>query len=239
MGVAEPVDPEHLGDDLGVVGLRERHHAGQQQVGVDQFAEFGEIDTIAELRCDRGEHVTSGERGADRRKVPVGVVQFDCALGATCQCHSGSQQAVVGPDEDALPAGHLDGDGPSSGGYAGVDDREHHTGRYVADAASERERPGANVEGGNAVGEVDDPGVRGQIADHRVHDTDEFIGGAVVREERHRLVTASHGANLLRTGARRDKGQCQPPDGTSPVGATRRFRRKRLHGDHHRTRKVM
>jgi hypothetical protein len=40
-------------------------------------------------------------------------------------------------------------------------------------------------------------------------------------------------------GPGRDKGRCQPPDGTSPVGAVHRFRWTRLHVDHPRRRRPM
>ena len=54
-------------------------------------------------------------------------------------------------------------------------------------------------------------------------DADELVGGAVVGEERDG-VEARHASDATATDRRgpgRDKGRCQPPDGTSPVGAAR------------------
>ena len=61
--------------------------------------------------------------------------------------HGGSEQPVVGTDEHALAAGHLDRDRPAGRGDAGVDHREHDAGRDVADAAGEGERSASHVEG--------------------------------------------------------------------------------------------
>ncbi len=110
LGVAEAIDPQHLGDHGVVVGLRQRHDTRQQQVGVDRLAELAEVDAVAELCGGRREDVAPGERGAGRRQVPAGVGQLDGTFRPARHRHRRGEQTVVGADEDALAAGDLDGD---------------------------------------------------------------------------------------------------------------------------------
>ena len=100
-------------------------HARHQQVGVDERAELGEVDAVAQVGGGRGEHVAAGERRARRGEVVLGVGQLDGALGAADDRDGRREQAVVGPDEHAGAAGDLDRDRPPRRADAGVDDRQH------------------------------------------------------------------------------------------------------------------
>ena len=77
-----------------------------------------------------------------------------------------------------------------------------------------------------------DRDVRGEVAEHGLDDADELVVEAVVGEERHRVVAPAHRDGRYRVTARpgRDEGRCQPPDGTSPVGAARTCVPARLNG---------
>ena len=76
-----------------------------------------------------------------------------------------------------------------------------------------------------------DRDVRGEVADHRLDDADELVVDAVVGEERDGVVAADPSRRTLPAsddGPGRDEGRCQPPDGTSPVGAARTIVRERV-----------
>ena len=66
------------------------------------------------------------------------------------------QQAVVGPDEDAVVLGGAHRHGAALAADLGVDDREVHAGREVGQRAAQHERAGAHVVAIDAVGDVDD-----------------------------------------------------------------------------------
>ena len=127
----------------------------------------------------------------------------------------------------------------------GIDDREHDARRHVPDAAGERERSGANVERRDLVGEIDDADVRRDVADHRTSRRRRTRRGCRSRSGTTRcrsdatvapFVTAfrrssprgtsvarvieRHATGRAKTVPGRDEGRCQPPDGTSPVGAS-------------------
>ncbi len=69
------------------------------------------------------------------------------------------EQAVVRADED-IAAGDLDGDAESLGADARIDDRDVRADRQPGQAVPERQRAGADVEGGYVGGQVDDRGLR-------------------------------------------------------------------------------
>jgi hypothetical protein len=143
---------------------------------------------------------------------------FDGAIGAADDRHGRGEEAVVGADEDAGAAGHLDRQCPARRPDAGVDDGEHDAFGHVGDGAGEGQRAASNVERPHTVGQVDDRDVRGHVAQHGLDDADELVLEAVVGEERHGVVRAAHAGEPT---PGRDEGRCQPPDGTSPVGAAR------------------
>ncbi len=148
LGVAEAVDPQHLSGHRLAVGERQRDHPGLQAGGVDQRAELLEGHTGTEVGGDGSEDIPAGERGPGRGQVVVGVGQLDDPIGATDHAHRGGQEAVVGPDQDGLPAAHLDGHGPTVGADAGVDHRQHHTGDQVLGRPGEGQAPRPDVVGG-------------------------------------------------------------------------------------------
>ena len=70
---------------------------------------------------------------------------------------------------------------------------------------------------------------------HRLDDADELVVEPVVGEERDRVVACGPSRRerySRRTDPGRDEGRCQPPDGTSPVGAARSCVPARLNGRH-------
>ena len=138
--IAEPVDPQDLGDHLGVVELRQRDDTGQQQVGVDFVAQLEQVDAVAQVRCGGGEDVTTGERRSGTRQLMGDAGQFDRSFRPARDGDRRSEEAVVRPDEHSLAAGHLDGDRAASRRHPRVDDSQHDPGRDVADAARQRER---------------------------------------------------------------------------------------------------
>ena len=230
LAVAEAVDPQHLGDHAAVLGLAGSGTTpGSSRSASTVVTELGEIDAVAQVRGPGREDVAAGEGGARRGEVELGVGEPHGALGTAGHGDRRGEQAVVGADQHALAAGHLDGHARRAGPHAGVDDGEHDARRHVPDAAGEGERAGAHVVRRDVVGEVDDPCVRREVADDGLHDADGLVGGAEVAEERDRVEAAAHGTQPTGrnggagtapgTGPERDKGRCQPPDGTSPLGA--------------------
>ncbi len=178
-------------------------------------------------------------------ELVLGVRQLDRAFGTAGHRHGRCQETVVGSDHHAGTARDLDRDGTAVGADARIDDREHDARRHVPDASGERECSGANVVRRDLMGEVDDADVRRDVADHGLHDADELVAVAVVGQERHGVVaprrrTVRHRVATVRhcvalsfarvierhatgrdeNGPGRDEGRCQPPDGTSPVGAS-------------------
>ena len=238
MGVAVPVDPQHLGDDPGVVALRECDHPGHQQIGVDLGAEFGHVAPVAEKGRSRGEDVSAGKRGAGGEQSMVRIRDLHSSPGTTGHRNGGSEQPVVGPDEYPFAVGDFHRDRAPRRADARVDDGEYHTRRDVADAAGERERPGAHIERCDAMSEIDHAYVWREVTDHGVDNADEFIGGAEIGQERNRLVATTHGRRtyLHRASVRHrtlyaTRAGANPPMAPALVGATHRFRRARLHVD--------
>ena len=64
LGVAEAVDPQHLADQLDAVLTRHRNDLRDERGRVHRLAQLGQVDAVAEVGGDRGEHVPPGERGA-------------------------------------------------------------------------------------------------------------------------------------------------------------------------------
>jgi hypothetical protein len=115
--------------------------------------------------------------------VGTGILERHDPAGTTEHRDGRRQQPVVGPDEQ--PALHLDRDATPIGADPRVDDRQHHAVGEVLDRAHERERAGPHVERRDVVGHVDDAQVRDHVEHHRMADTDELVGPAVVGQERH------------------------------------------------------
>ena len=158
------------------------------------------------------------------------VGQHHGALRAAGHRDRRSEQTVVGTDEHTFAVGDLDRDRLAAAADAGVDDGEHDPGGRYEIAPGQRQAAGAHVERSRS------RGVRSIIATCGAMSrmtalttpTNSSIE-AVVGEERDGVVATAHGDNLATTVARRrppkiDKGRCQPPDGTSPVGAALRVR---------------
>jgi hypothetical protein len=124
----------------------------------------------------------------------VGARELDRGGGPTAHRHGAGQQAVVGSDEVALASADLDGDGAARRADAGIDDREHHPGAEVLRRPAQGEAAGSHVVGRDLVGEVDDGDVGSDGADHGLHDTDELVTRAVVRQEGDRVEPVRHGA---------------------------------------------
>ena len=57
--VAEPVDPQHLGDERAVLVAGDRQQPGQQGRGSIDVAELVEVDAVAEVGGGRREHVAA------------------------------------------------------------------------------------------------------------------------------------------------------------------------------------
>ena len=121
------------------IDLRQRDDAREQQIGVDRLTHLHEIDTVAEVRCRRREHVTTGERDTRRFEQVVGVGERHDPSGAAGHRDRRGEQAVVGTDHHALAVGDLHGDAAARRADAGVDRSDDHTRRDVADRSGESE----------------------------------------------------------------------------------------------------
>lgn len=170
----------------------QRDHRRQEQRGVDQLAQLGEIDAVADMGRGGGEHVATRRGDAGAIELILRGREQHGPLGAADHCDGRCQQAVVGTDEHSVAASDLDRDGPPSGAGPRVDGGQYDPRGDVADRPDQRERTGPNVVGLDAVGEIDDADVRCQVAQHRLDDADVLVGGAVVGEERDRVVAATH-----------------------------------------------
>ena len=167
---------------------------GSSDSGSIGAPEVGEGHAGAQVGGGGGEHVAAGEGGPGRGELVVGVGELDGRGGAAAHRDGAGEQPVVGADEVALPVADLHGDGAPLGADAGVDDRQHHARAQVLRGAAQREAAGPHVVGGDLVGEVDDGDVRRDLADHRLHDADELVTGAVVGEEGDRVEAGGHRA---------------------------------------------
>ena len=92
-------------------------------------------------------------------ELVLGVLERDDPAGSAEHRDRRREQPVVGTDEE--PAFDLDRDAPPLGADARIDDCEHHAVGQVLHRPHERERPGAHVERGDVVGDVDDPQIGG------------------------------------------------------------------------------
>ena len=131
---------------------------------------------------------------------------------------AGASRPLSGPTSTPAPPATSIASAAARRADAGIDDGEHDALGDVRDRPGERQRAAAHVERADAVGQVDDRDVRRHVADDRLDDADELVVEAVVGEERHRVVRRPIAAE---PSPGRDEGRCQPPDGTSPVGAAR------------------
>jgi len=129
---------------------------------------------------------------------------------------------VLGPE-----LRNLDRQRPTRRADTGIDHRQDDAVGHVRDRPRQRQRAAAHVERTDAVGQVDDDGVRRHVPQHGLDDADELVVEPVVREEGHGVEAAGHASEpIRRSGPGRDEGRCQPPDGTSPVGAARTTSRR-------------
>ena len=158
-----------------------------------------------------------------------GVVELDGPCRSTGKGDGRGEQPVVGPDEDPGAVADLDGDRLAARADAWIDDREHDTVGDVGDRPSERQRSGAHVEGPDPVSEVDRGDVRGELANHGLHDAGELVVESVVGEQADGFVAAPHGQQP--TGGCRwvtpdaTRADANPPMAPALVGAARRTRR--------------
>ena len=135
LGIAEPIDPQHLGDHLITIDAAQRHDAGEHAGGIDRLAHLGQVDPVAQMGGHRREHVAPCEGLTRRGKVKVGVGELDGAPRSACHRDGRREEPVVGTDEDGGTIGDLHRDRAARGSDTGIDHREHDTGRDVLNAA--------------------------------------------------------------------------------------------------------
>ena len=121
-----------------------------------------------------------------------GVVEYHGPFRPAGQGDGWGQQAVVGTDDHAGPPGDFDGDRLARRPGTRIDRRDDHAGRDVGDGPHEGEGPGADIEGRDAVGQVHDVGVRGEVAQDGSHDTGRLVVGAEIGQERDGVEAAAH-----------------------------------------------
>ena len=110
--------------------------------GVDRLADRRERDAVGERGGDRGEDVATVEGRADRAQALGRVADVDGLDHAAERLGGDRQQAVVGSDEDPLRRRDAQRDRTARAADAGVDDREVHARRAVAEGrVAARARP--------------------------------------------------------------------------------------------------
>ena len=143
LGVAEAVDPQHLGGQAGALGPRQRHDARQQRDRVDRLAQLGQVDAVAQVGGGRPEHVAAGERRARRRRAgSARLVSTTARPAPPAMATAGARRPLSGPTSTPSPPPTSTADGPAVGAHAGVDDGEHDPARHVLDAAGQGQRAG-------------------------------------------------------------------------------------------------
>ena len=192
MHVAVPVGPQNFGVDAVGLDDRHRHHPGDQPGYIDLLTEFDQVYAVGQVGGGWGEHVPSGKGRPGCRKLVGGLGERHGPAGPPDQGHRRSEESVVGADQYRVTVADLDGYRPPVGGHPGIDDGENHPTTEVLGASGQSEGARPDVEGRYAVGDVDDGRMRGDGADHRMDDSDKFVLGAVVREERDSLVATTH-----------------------------------------------
>ena len=131
-------------------------HARHQQVGVDERAELGQVDAVAEVGGDGREHVATGERGPRRRRggTPGWSARRPARRRPTIAT-AGASSPLSGPTSTPAPPATSIAIASPGGADAGVDDRQHDALGHVRDGPGQGQRTGAHVVGADAVGEVD------------------------------------------------------------------------------------
>ena len=114
------------------------------------------------------------------------------------------EQAVVGADQHTGTTRNFHSDTTPRRTHTGVDHREYHTLGHPRDGSGQSQRTSSHITWCDAVGQIDNGGLRCKITNNRVHHTDEFIVEAIVGQERDGVVAARHpsDANAASTAAR-------------------------------------
>ena len=144
--VAEAVEGQRVGDEAAVLVAAGAGRVQRRElVGVDRVARVGQRRAGRQVRGHRREQVAPVEGGRRRLEAVRRARDVDGLDGAAEALDGQREQAVVGPDEDAVLLGGAHRDGAALAADLGVDDREVHAGREVGQRAAQHERAGAHV----------------------------------------------------------------------------------------------
>lgn len=192
MCVSEAVDPQDFGQVIVAFDCADRYDSGHKEAGIYLDAELFERHTDTQLPGDGSEQIATIKCWTWSFEPGDGVCDVECSTRPTDHGNRGSEEAVVGTDEDRHAIANFDGDTSSTRGDTGVDDREYDTRVQVLRGASEGQATGPNVLGLNAMGDVDDANMGSDGVDDGLCHADKLVCEAVVGEKRDRLVSLSH-----------------------------------------------
>ena len=156
----------------------------RQPGGLGGVAPLGQPLPGGQVGRHRGEDVAPVKGGRHRLQAPGRAAHVHRLDRAAEPLGGQPQQAVVRADQQAVLLRAADRHRAALGAHLGIHHRQVHAGRQVRQGVAQDQRPGADVVARDAVGDVEDPALRGDARDHPVADADEVVDQAVVGEER-------------------------------------------------------